>query len=102
MAAAGTQYSHLSTFASFGALLCKRTARTLLNPLPTEQGLLAERLPQPDNAGCAYHPSPAFVSAELNFFVELKPFRPIRAIQDMGCRVGGGGGDSGPGRNGRH
>ena len=31
-----------------------RTARALLNPLPIELGLLAERLPQPFNAVCAY------------------------------------------------
>ena len=32
-------------------------ARALLYALPTEQGLLAERFPQPYNVVCAYHPN---------------------------------------------
>ena len=37
VAAAGTQHSRLSAFASFGdALLCNRTARALLHPLLTK------------------------------------------------------------------
>ena len=58
VAASGTQHSSLSAFAPFiGALLCNRAARALLRPLPTEQGLLAERLPQSYNAVCAYRPN---------------------------------------------
>ena len=57
VAAAGIQHCSLSAFAAFiGELLCNSTARALLHPLPTEQGLLAERLPQPYNAVCAHRP----------------------------------------------
>ena len=88
--AADRQHSSLSAFAPFsGALLCNRTARALLHPLPTEQGLLAERLPQPCNAACTCHLNLAGIRFRV-FFLLLQPFRPIRAIQGMGCRMGGG------------
>ena len=77
-------------FAPFsGALLFNRMARALLHPLPTEQELLAEYLPQLCNAVCAYHPNInlgiRFRRAEL--FDGLTPFRPIHVHQSMGCRV---------------
>ena len=60
VAAFGMQQSNLSAFAPFiGVLLCNRTARALLHPLPnrdSEQGLLAERLSQPYNAARAHRP----------------------------------------------
>ena len=76
--------------------VCNRTARALLHPLPTEQGLLTERLPQPYSVVCAYYPNLAGIHCRS--FCYIKSFRPIRAIQGMECRIGG---DSGPGRNGR-
>ena len=90
MAAAGTLHSGLSAFASFsGALFFNRIARALPHPLPTEQELLAEYIPQPCNAVCACHPNIdlgiRFRGGEL--FDGLKPFRPSRAIQSMECRV---------------
>ena len=92
--AAGTLHLGLSAFAPFsGALFFfNRMARELLHPLPTEQELLEEHLPQPCNAVCAYHPNIdlgiRFCRGEL--FDGLKPFRPIRAIRSMGCSVGMG------------
>ena len=60
--AADRQHSSLSAFAPFsGALLCNRTARALLHPLPTEQRLPAERLPRPYNAVRADRPKLASI-----------------------------------------
>ena len=53
--ASGTQHLSPLAIAPFiSALLCNRMARALLHPLPTEQGLLAECLPQPYIAVCAH------------------------------------------------
>ena len=71
VAAADTQHLSLSAFTPFsGALLCNRTARALLHPLPTEQGLLAERLPRPSNAAYACHPN--FAGIRFRSFVFIK------------------------------
>ena len=46
-----TALGHFGILIFSGGLLCNSTA--LLHPLPTEQGLIAERLPQPRSAVCA-------------------------------------------------
>ena len=92
----------ICTFFS-GALLCNHMAYAQLHPLPTEQGLIAERLLQPYNVVCAYHPSPAgirFHRAEL--FCWIKAFSAHSCHSGCGMSDGvGGGGGSGHGRNGR-
>ena len=51
LTAADTEHWSISAFAPFsGPLLCNRMACALLPPLPTKQGLLAERFPQPYKA----------------------------------------------------
>ena len=100
--AAGTQHLSLSAFAPFnGALLCNRTARTLLHPLPTEQGLLVKRLPHRSPIMLSVPTtltSPAFVfrRAELFCWINALSVHLCHSIWD----VGWGRGDSGPGRNG--
>ena len=73
LAAAGTQHSSIPAFAAFeGALLCNRMARALPHPLSTEQGLLAERLPQPYNVmqySALLLPQTRWHSFPQNFFV---------------------------------
>ena len=86
MAAAGIQHCSLSAFAAFiGELLCNSTARALRHPLPTEQGLLAERLPQPYNVVCAYHPNLAGIRLRR---AEL--FCWIKALSAQLCHLGYG------------
>ena len=90
VAASGTQHSNLSASAPFiCALLCNRTVCALLNPLPTEQGLFPERLPQPYNAVCAHRPKLASIRFPQSCaFCWTKAFWPICAIHCMGCRIG--------------
>ena len=84
MAAAGIQHSSLSTSAPFsGALLCYRTARALLHPLPADQGLLAERLPQPYTAVCTYCPKLAGIR-----FRRVEFFYFIKSLSGLSCQSG--------------
>ena len=100
VAAAGTQHWSLSAFTPFGgALLCNRTGRALLPPLPTDQGLLAERRPQPHSAVCAHRPNLAGTHFRIFFFI--KAISAHLCHSGHGMQDGGGGGNSGPGRNGR-
>ena len=56
------QHSSPLAFALFiVALLCNLMACALLNPLPTEQGVLAECVPQPFSVICAHRPKLASI-----------------------------------------
>ena len=88
VAAAGIQHSSLAAFAALVVhcfVIARHAHCCILCPPNKDCSRNASFSPTTRSVPTA-PASSAFVSAELSFFVGLKPFRPIRAIQGTGFR----------------